>query len=134
MKSHVSMESKQCFICYTVFDSGTIFLKKDLRPTLEEHTVTGYGTCDACKLKIQEGFVALIGTETDETQTNDPKRSGEVAWVKEHVFTKVFDLPLPKKHVAFAAADVIETLRRMMPKESSDGSKRSDENDTAAST
>jgi len=110
-KSYVSTEQHQCFVCGTTFDTGALLLDKGLAKSMERNTVTGHGICPVHQKQIDEGYIIMIEAET---HRGDIKRLGRTVSLKSHVFTKVFDAPLPPKSIAFAAAGVVDMLERMM--------------------
>jgi hypothetical protein len=108
MKSHVSMEQNQCFVCLKVYDTGAILLDRQLKSSMEQHTITGRAPCPECVAQINAGFVALIEASR---VGGEPKRSGAIAFIKEAAWP--FDVPVPPKKICFIEPGVIEKLQNM---------------------
>ena len=120
-KSHVSMVQKICIVTGKAFDTNELLLYTRLKESLERHTITGWGISPEVQEKLDEGYIALVGVdEKKSTITNgiikpeDAFRIGEVIYVKEEVFFKIFDMEAPKGKVSFVDAEVISFLKEKM--------------------
>lgn len=114
-KSHVSMEQKVCFICGRTYDTGALLLDTRLQKTFERYTVTGHGQCKDCDEKINEGRIALIGVDEEKTTNpNNPWRTGELVFLREEAFKKMFNVELPPKKIAFVDKEVVNMLKEMV--------------------
>ena len=107
-KSPVSLEQHQCTVCFNLHDTGTVLVKKDMRPTLEHHTVTGRSMCPECQDQINKGFIALI--EADE-KTRKP--TGNLAWLAKDAWASIFSVQLPPMGYCMTPPEVLATLRRI---------------------
>lgn len=108
MKSHVSMEQNQCFICSKVYDTGAILLDRRLKQRMEQRTVTGQAPCPECDAQIDLGFVAMVEASQERGQM---KRSGSFGFIKEAAWP--FNVPVPPKKICFVEPGVLEKLRGM---------------------
>lgn len=120
-KSHVSMVQKICIVTGKAFDTNELLLDTRLKESLERHTITGWGISPEVQEKLDEGYIALVGVdEKKSTITNgiikpeDAFRTGEVIYVKEEVFFKIFDMEAPKGKVSFVDTEVISFLKEKM--------------------
>ena len=93
-KSYVTMAL--CPICNK--DTGTILLDRRLRDRFEMHTVTPE-PCDKCRKKYLKTGVMLINRDT-----------GALVVMKQSAFTRIFDKPVPSKHIAFTDSEVFNRL------------------------
>ena len=66
-KSHVGFEQKLCGVCNRAFDSGVILLDKRMLPSLDKHTITGYDLCPEHKKLHEQGFIALVECDPEQT-------------------------------------------------------------------
>lgn len=124
-KSYVSMEQHLCEVCGIPFDTGAILLKKDTQPTLERHTITGWGLCPEHQKLADDGYVALVGGDLTRSKLTHKKtvaspgdvhRTGQIIHIKREVFEQVFATVLEKDRVfVFVDSDVIEHLTKMAP-------------------
>lgn len=110
MKSHVSMEQHQCFVCGELFDTGAILLDKRLRASMEAHTVTATGVCPEHQAQIDAGFVLLIGVSDAAGQ----HRTGDIIAIKEQAFTHIFNCNVPPKKIAFVEPAAVAHLKRVI--------------------
>jgi hypothetical protein len=122
-KSHVSLEQHLCLVCGLGFDTGGILFDRRLRQSMERHTVTGWGLCDAHRKLFEEGFVALIecdpersGVPADQNHMRPEQawRTGRLAHLRREVFASVADIALaPDVPCVFVEPGVIERLQAM---------------------
>lgn len=93
-KSYVTMTI--CPICKK--ETGELLFDRRLRPTFEMHTMTP-NPCDKCKKKyLKEGIMLL-----------NPK-TGALVVIKVSAFKRIFNVPVPDKHIAFVEQEVLEKL------------------------
>ena len=121
-KSHVSMEQHVCLVCGVAFDAGAILLDKRLRASMERHTTTGWGLCAEHQKLADDDFVALV--ECDPQRSGSPNgsvkpeqayRTGRLAHLKRHVFSKMFNVPIEANQpCVFVEPGVIEQLEAMV--------------------
>src|SRR5256885_1673808 len=121
-KSHVSMEQHVCLVCGVAFDTGAILLDKRLRASMERHTTTGWGLCAEHQKLADDDFVALV--ECDPQRSGSPNgsvkpeqayRTGRLAHLKRHVFSKMFNVPIEANQpCVFVEPGVIEQLEAMV--------------------
>ena len=93
-KSYVTLAV--CPICHE--ETGTLLLDTRLRDSFENHTVTPE-PCDKCREKYLTNGVMLFNP-----------RSGSLVVLKVEAFTKMFNVPVPEKHIAFCDEDVFVQL------------------------
>lgn len=100
-KSYVSLETNKCPICLTEYESGSIFLDKRLRNSLDHKTCTSFaGLCPDCQKLHTDGFLTLIGCEESKTvffkngnvKFEDAYRTGTLIRIKREAANKIFDL------------------------------------------
>jgi len=123
-KSHVSLEQHLCLVCGLGFDTGGILFDRRLRQSMERHTVTGWGLCDAHRKLFEEGFVALIecdpersGVPADQHHMRPEQawRTGRLAHLKREVFARVANIALAHDvPCVFVEPGVIERLQAMV--------------------
>lgn len=120
-KSHVSMVQKICIVTGKAFDTNELLLDTRLKDSLERHTITGWGISPEVQEKLDEGYIALVGIdEKKSTITNgiikpeDAFRAGETIYVKEEVFSKIFNIEVPKSKISFVDTEVISFLKEKM--------------------
>lgn len=99
-KSFVSIEQHQCIVCGTAFDTGNLLLKKDMRKTMERHTVTARGLCPQHEELYKQGYIALVeidpaksGIESNKERNikiEDAYRTGKFLHIKRAAFAKIF--------------------------------------------
>lgn len=127
MKSHVSLEQRICLVCGKPYDTNSILMDKRLRPTLEHHTITGFGLCEEHAARYEEGFIALVACDPAKTRRNgrgnvdpeDAHRTGEVAHLRFSVWPNLFNSSIPMKDgkplpVVFVDQAVIGMLKERM--------------------
>jgi hypothetical protein len=110
MKSYVSMEQHQCFICGTLYETGAILLDKRLRESMESNTVTGTGLCPEHQQLEDDGYVALIVVEDDRKT-----RTGELCHLKKEIAEQMFNQELTKG-IAFIDKELFSKLQEMVGK------------------
>jgi hypothetical protein len=108
-KSHVSMEQHRCIVCGKDFDTGNILLDKRLLNTLERHTVTAMGVCPEHQQYITDGYVILIVAIDDKGE----QRTGEICYIRETVFSQMFNVPVPSKKICFMSPEVFAIIKEM---------------------
>ena len=107
MKSHVSMEQHQCFICGTLYETGNILLDKRLKDSMERYTVTGYGLCPEHQQLADSGYIALIVVQPDGTT-----RTGELVHVKREAAEQMFNQEMPKD-IAYIDQEIFSHLQQL---------------------
>ena len=105
-KSHASMEQNQCFICLTIFETGNILLDRRLKQSMEQYTVTGYGTCIECQKMQKDGYVALIVA----SERNTSNRTGQYLFLKKEVAVHLFNNPFDK-NIGFIDEQIFDQLQ-----------------------
>lgn len=84
-------------------ETGNILLDRRLRASMQRHTTTGWGLCAEHQQLFDDGFVALV--ECDPQQSGSPSsasrlmpqeayRTGRLAHLKRDVFAAVFNMPI----------------------------------------
>jgi hypothetical protein len=126
MKSHVSLEQKQCMVCGIIYDSGAILFDTRIRngklmESLEHNTVTGYGLCEEHQKLFDDGFIALVecsNTNVKDTLTQENAiRTGQICHLKRTVANDIFNVALPKDlPMVFIEVGVIEKIQAMTEK------------------
>lgn len=94
-KSYVTMEG--CPICQK--ENGTILLDRRLRNTFDRITINPTGVCDKCKKKYLKSGVLLINPH-----------NLRLAVIKISAFKRIFNMPVPEKHIAFMEDEVFDKL------------------------
>lgn len=100
MKEFVAMEKKICPICGKEYETGAILMDRRLRKSFESrYVITGYGECDDCKKRLDDGYIALIVIKNAETEgrsrlkMEDANRTGEILFLKaefaKHIFVGI---------------------------------------------
>ena len=120
-KSYVGMEQKICSICGVKYDTGAILLDKRLKPTLEQYTVTGVGTCSSCEEQSGKDFIAciVIDPERSEVPMNGERvdhskvyRTGKMVWIRRRAFKALFGRDEQSKAV-YIPEEVFERLEKL---------------------
>ena len=107
MKSHVSMEQHQCFICGTLYDTGAILLDRSLRQSMERHTVTGTGLCPEHQQLADDGYIALIVVQPD-----GKTRTGGLVHLRREFAEQIFGQEMPKD-IAYIDQEVFDHLQQL---------------------
>lgn len=121
-KSHVSMEQKLCIICGKQHDSGNILLDMKLRKSMERHTLIGYGHCDDCQAKVDEGYVAAVEISNDgegegkRIKTEDAIRTGTLVWIRKSLLDQMLDVAITTPMI-FITPDFTEILKNLKKQE-----------------
>lgn len=121
-KSYVSMEQKQCLVCGTVYDSGSILLDRRLRQSMERNTITGTGLCPEHQELYDKGYIALVEATSPSHGANikpeDAIRTGVICHLNREAADNIFNIELPKTiPMVFVEPGVIEKLQAMTEKE-----------------
>lgn len=116
-KSHVSLEQRLCIVCGHPYDCG-VLIKKDLRPTLNLKTITGWGMCEEHKKLRDAGFVALVEINNPKSSgssvsPDNAARTGVFMHMKREVFANVFDSRVDERAVAFIEPQVTEMIKKL---------------------
>ena len=99
-KSHVSLETHICLVCGCTYQTGDLLLKKDMRPTLNNETLTGNGLCDEHQKKYDEEYIALIEIDPDKSthltkkhllKPGEAYRTGKIFHLSLKAFKQIFD-------------------------------------------
>lgn len=86
-KSYVSLSNKICIVCGKAFHDGELLIHKQLRPTLERETITGYGFCQEHQAMIDEGKVFLAEV------SNPPTEATKMSLLSAQKTGRVISLP-----------------------------------------
>jgi hypothetical protein len=115
------MEQKMCPICGKEHDTNTILLDRRMKKQFETKTTTGYGLCEDCQKKKDEGYLALIVCDPAKTQPVDGHvkmenayRTGEIVHIKREVFGKIFNTNIGNNDFVFIEPEVVSKLKEMM--------------------
>lgn len=101
MKSHVSLEQHQCFVCGRLYETGNILMDKRLRQSMERHTITGYGLCEEHQKLKDDNYIALIVMD-------DKKRTGEFAHMRKENVNFTFE-----KGIGFIDIELFNQLKEV---------------------
>ena len=107
MKSHVSMEQHQCFICGTLYETGAILLDNRLIKSMDRYTITETGLCPEHQQLEDDGYIALIVVEDD-----GKTRTGELCHLKKEIAEQMFNQELTKG-IAFIDKELFSKLQEM---------------------
>ena len=127
-KSYVTIEQQVCVVCSKSFDTGAILMDKRLRNRFEYQTTTGMGWCPEHEKLRDDGFVALIECDPDQTvfqeedgqaiaKPEDAFRTGVIVHLRQRAFEGIFDTPVPKGMICFIEPEVVKMLEAMRPEE-----------------
>jgi hypothetical protein len=111
-KSYVGMGFTVCPVCLAEHDEVILFDNR-LKNSLEQRQATGWGLCPDCQSKRDEGYIALVGVSNEPKGLDDAIRTGDIAHLKAHIFTDMFNTGLPPKGMAFVEQGVIEHLKSL---------------------
>lgn len=116
MKSHVSLEQNICSVCGDTFETNGVLLHKQLRATLDKHTVTGWGLCPKDQERLDEGYIALVEISNTYTgshmEQEEAKRTGKIFYLKREAFKELFTIQEPEV-LAFIPTEVGDYLRSL---------------------
>jgi len=120
-KEIVSMEQKLCPICNITFNSDVILIKRNLRPTLNRSTLTGYQYCKQCQSKIDDGYIGLIGVKNDTEENTrlkieDANRTGDLIFIKKEAAEQLFNVEEKLSDMMFIDEDVVTMLKEEVAK------------------
>ena len=93
-KSFVTLAT--CPICQK--ENGSLLLDRRLKPTFEMHTPT-LELCEDCKEKYLTDGVMLVNPE-----------NGSLVVIKISAFKRMFNTPVPPKHIAFTEQKVLDLI------------------------
>lgn len=138
-KSHVSLEMKVCIVCGHKYSAG-VLIQKNLRPTLERETITGYGMCEDHEKLHKDGYLALVGidpTKSEILPNGNVKpegvyRTGNVAHIRMAIMHQVINAKIPDgQTVVFVEDEVIHLLKARMEEQLKDESPKEPATDVA---
>lgn len=87
MKSHVAIGFDVCPVCF-VEHNESVLLDRRLQNSFDnKKQFVGYSLCDEHKELLQQGFIALVVINANNTPT------GEFAHIKKEAFFQVFNVP-----------------------------------------
>jgi hypothetical protein len=119
-KFYVSIERHVCVVCGVQYDTGTILFDRRLRQSLEYYTTTGCGLCPEHEKLRQDGYVALVECDLEESgmpagadrlKPSEAFRTGRVAYLKRDQFAAVFNVSIkPDLPFVYVEPGVIEKL------------------------
>lgn len=126
-KSYVTMEQKVCLICRQTFDTNCIMLDTKMRERFEAHTITGHGQCDECIEMNNKGYVALVGAngadkDSDVLLPEDAVYTKEYLWLKRYVAEQIIDTDLSEWPFVYIEPDAIEKIKRVVAANQADES------------
>ena len=120
MKSHVSIEKKQCPICLVTHDKDCgVLLDKELKNTLEKETVTGFSFCESCQELKDQDYVALIELKSspskDELNVRESchLRTGVIAHSPRLALKSILNIPIPEDDIMFVQLGVIQQIQQI---------------------
>lgn len=114
-KSHVALEYKICRVTGKKYATDSSLLDKRMRNTLERETVTGWGISPKVQEKLDDDYCAFIGINYSDNQilseeeSNNPERTGEIIYLKEHVAKEIFDNKVQK--INYMTLEISEFLK-----------------------
>ena len=120
----VAMEQQVCIACGKRFDTGSILLSRRLDRDIPRAVATGWGLCPEHRQKVDEGYVILVALDpakssikesTETVRPADACRTGDMVYVKNAAFDRVFNVARPQEGVAFVEPEVIAMLKQMAP-------------------
>jgi hypothetical protein len=107
-KSYVGMAN--CFVCGEV---KHLLLDRRLKNSLPQNAVYDKEPCDKCK-KIMEQGVLFIGVRNNETDKENPYRTGQIIGLKDKAVKNIIQEPLLsevlKKRICFVEEDVLKRI------------------------
>ena len=120
-KSYVSTEQKVCLVTGQPYDSGSILIDKRTKASMEYKTVTGWGISPEVQEKIDEGYIALVGSDPEKSIVKDGKvlpenvyRTGKIAYLRRLVLKDIINVDLPENiPFVYVADEVIDKLEQM---------------------
>lgn len=113
-KSYVTMESAVCPVCGARHDTGNLLLDKRLRQKFDRHTITGWAMCGTHQKLKDDNYTAVVGIDPDKSNGHTVSgvwRTGLVAHIRNSVWGKLFNQPLPDKGICFAPDEVLQMLQ-----------------------
>ncbi len=123
-KSYVGMLHEHCPVCLNKDETkSSILLDKRMRNSLEkDNNVIANEPCEKCGNLLKQDMIALVvisNSTSDKRERLDQKdadRTGEIIWLKKHVFREVFNLPgeVVEGHMAFIDVEVRDKLKSMV--------------------
>lgn len=125
-KSYVTLEQRQCVVCGTTYDTGSLLLDKRLRDCFDHYTVTGTGLCPEHDKLFKDGYLALVGCDEKKTKVaggkvmkpEDAYRTGTIVHIRKTVAREIFNIEIPDKlPMMFCDEEVVAKLQAMMPKD-----------------
>ena len=122
MDQRTSKQLLQCVVCGDLYESGTIYLHRDMEHYELEDTCSGNGFCPDHEHLRQQGFIAMIVVNKPLLKHELPNfgacgeelhelRTGEIFFIKKSQFRKNFSMDPPSEQYAFMSADAFQAYR-----------------------
>ena len=95
----------QCFICGKQ-KNEIAMLGASYKEEAPMHMCIDKVPCDECKKLTEQGILLVV--VKDNTDHDNPYRTGQIVVIKEEAFKKIFNDKMPSKRIAFVEETVFE--------------------------
>jgi len=113
-KDFVSLGYKICTVCEKQIDD-CILMDRRLRKTLERKSFVGFALCKDHK---KEGFITLIGVDSEKSNYDGERmrpenayKTGRVVFLKKEVFAQIFNVQIDTFDFVYVEDKVIDFLQ-----------------------
>lgn len=104
------MGASVCPVCLAEHEE-VVLIHRRLKVTLPPKSMTGWALCPEHQKLKDDGYVALVECSNRPTGVADANRTGSIAHVRESVWPKLFDIPVPDKGLCFVEVGTITKLQ-----------------------
>ncbi len=119
---YIVLEKKICPVCGRIHTHAAgIIIHTHFKSIPEDKQVTGWGMCEEHAKLHDDGFVALVAIDENQStheegkpnsyHPNDVYRTGPIAHLKRDRFNIIFNVEAPESLLVFCEEDVITILR-----------------------
>ena len=109
-KSYVGMGFHGCPVCGVKHDE-VVLLNQSMEKTLSQNMFMGWSLCAKHQQLKDDGYVALIETNTEPKTLAEADRTGVIAHVRAKAWPQIFKQPVPDGGVCFVQPGVIQRLQ-----------------------
>ena len=116
-KSHVGMGYALCPVCGEKHDEVVLLqTRMGAPPKLNRDNFTGWAMCPEHQKLKDEGYVAMVVvTNTEQPTLETANRTGDIMHVRESVWPRIFNVPVPPKGLAFIDLEAFTQIKARVP-------------------
>ena len=116
-KDIVSLGMATCPVCGARHADSVLIQTRDItHPKLGRETSTGWAMCPEHQKLKDEGYVAMVVvTNTEQPTLETANRTGDIMHVRESVWPRIFNVPVPPKGLAFIDTEAFTQIKARVP-------------------